>query len=48
MRLESEEQLDEVRRIPGVRVQVFPLGLEEAFIDLLGPEMLNELAEVQP
>lgn len=47
-RLESEGQLDPVRRMPGVRVQVFPLGLEEAFIDLLGPEMSSELAEVQP
>jgi len=47
VRLADESQLDEVRRIPGVRVNVFPLGLEEAFIDLLGPEMSEELAEVQ-
>jgi ABC-2 type transport system ATP-binding protein len=47
VRLEDEAQLDPVRRMPGVRVQVFPLGLEEAFIDLLGPELTKELAEVQ-
>jgi ABC-2 type transport system ATP-binding protein len=47
VRLDSEAQLDEVRRMPGVRVQVFPLGLEEAFIDLLGPELSKELAEAQ-
>ena len=47
VRLEDENQLDPVRRMPGVRVQVFPLGLEEAFIDLLGPELSEELAEVR-
>ena len=47
VRLEDEAQLDPVRRMAGVRVQVFPLGLEEAFIDLLGPEVTEELAEVQ-
>jgi ABC-2 type transport system ATP-binding protein len=47
VRLADESQLDAVRRMPGVRVQVFPLGLEEAFIDLLGPELSDELAEVQ-
>jgi hypothetical protein len=47
VRLEDEAQLDPVRRMEGVRVQVFPLGLEEAFIDMLGPELTEELAEVQ-
>jgi ABC-2 type transport system ATP-binding protein len=47
VRLAEESQLDEVRRIAGVRVNVFPLGLEEAFIDLLGPEISEELTEVQ-
>jgi hypothetical protein len=46
-KLDSESQLDVIRSIPGVRVQVFPLGLEEAFIDLLGPELSKELAEAQ-
>jgi ABC-2 type transport system ATP-binding protein len=48
VRLEDEGQLDTVRQLAGVRVQVFPLGLEEAFIDLLGPEMAEELEEVLP
>lgn len=47
VRLDDEAELDPIRRIPGVRVNVFPLGLEEAFIDLLGPEMSRELLEVQ-
>jgi ABC-2 type transport system ATP-binding protein len=35
-RIESDTQLDVVRRLPGARVQVFPLGLEETFIEFLG------------
>lgn len=38
VRLVSETQLDGVRRIPGVRVNEFPMSLEETMIDLLGPE----------
>ena len=33
-RLMSEGQLDEIRDLPGARVQVFPMGLEEIFIEL--------------
>ena len=32
----NEAQLDPVRQLPGVRVQLFPLGLEEIFIELVG------------
>jgi ABC-2 type transport system ATP-binding protein len=32
----NAEQLDPVRRLPGVRLQVFPLGLEDIFIELFG------------
>ena len=41
-RIESDTQLDAVRRIPGVRVNVFPLGLEDAFIELFGPASRSE------
>jgi ABC-2 type transport system ATP-binding protein len=43
VRLESETQLDEVRELPGVRVNVFPLGLEDIFIEIFGPESRGEL-----
>lgn len=36
VRISSETQLDEIRALPGVRVNEFPLGLEEIFIHLLG------------
>jgi len=41
----SETQLDGVRALPGVRVNVFPLGLEEIFIELFGPKARREFAE---
>ncbi len=34
-RLESPQQLDEIRALPGVRVSDFPLGLQDLFIELL-------------
>jgi ABC-2 type transport system ATP-binding protein len=37
VRLASERALDDARAIPGTRVQVFPLGLEEIVIGILGP-----------
>jgi ABC-2 type transport system ATP-binding protein len=37
VRVLSDTQLDTVRAIPGVRVNVFPLGLEDIFIELLAP-----------
>ena len=45
-RLEKESALDELRAQPGVRVQTFPLNLEELFIEMLGPEAREELTEV--
>jgi ABC-2 type transport system ATP-binding protein len=34
--LENDTDLDEIRRIPGARVNVFPLGLEDLYIELFG------------
>lgn len=34
-RLETPQQLDEIRALPGVRVSDFPLGLQDLFIELL-------------
>ncbi|MEK7676983.1 MAG: ABC transporter ATP-binding protein [Verrucomicrobiota bacterium] len=34
--LVDAEHLESIRRWPGVRVQVFPLGLEEIFIEMVG------------
>lgn len=34
VKLESDHQLNEIRQIPGVRVNIFPLGLEDIFIEL--------------
>jgi len=45
VRLESDSQLDEVRRVPGVRVNVFPVGLEDLFIELFGPGSRAEFVE---
>lgn len=44
-RLDSETQLDAVRAMEGVRVQVFLLGLEDIFIALFGREPAGELLE---
>jgi hypothetical protein len=33
-RVAHEEQLDHLRQIPGTRVNVFPLTLEEVFVAL--------------
>jgi ABC-2 type transport system ATP-binding protein len=35
-RLTSDIQLEPIRHLPGVRVNVFPLGLEEIFLELAG------------
>ena len=45
VRLLSETQLDAVRAIPGARVNVFPLGLEDIFIELLGPRAAADTLE---
>ncbi len=41
----GETQLGELRRRPDVRVSVFPMGLEEMLIELLGPSNGTELHE---
>jgi ABC-2 type transport system ATP-binding protein len=43
-RLVHEAQLDEIRYLPGVRVNVFPLALEEIFVELLRENGLEEPA----
>jgi hypothetical protein len=35
-RIANEAQLEALRLIPGARVNVFPLGLEEIFLELYG------------
>jgi len=47
VRLLSDAQLDALRETPGARVSVFPLGLEDIFIELLGLGARAELTEVQ-
>lgn len=47
VRLASDAQLDELRRMPGVRVNVFPLGLEDIFIELFGTESGESFTEEQ-
>ena len=44
-RLESDTQLDELRRISGARVNVFPLGLEETYIELFGSQDNGDTGE---
>jgi ABC-2 type transport system ATP-binding protein len=46
VRMADERGLDELRKQPGVRVNVFSLGLEDLFIALLGPTEAGELKEV--
>ena len=41
----SDTQLDAVRRMPGVRVTEFPLGLEDIFIELMGPQTPEEVPQ---
>jgi ABC-2 type transport system ATP-binding protein len=45
VRLEREGALDELQRIPGARVNVFPLGLEDIFIELFGAKTAQEFVE---
>jgi ABC-2 type transport system ATP-binding protein len=44
-RLPDSQYLETLRRQPGVRVQTFPLSLEEIFIELLGQGVRDEVAE---
>jgi len=36
VRLENEETLTRIRQIPGVKAQVFPMGLEDTFLEWFG------------
>ncbi len=45
VKLESDSQLDVIRAIEGVRVSVFPLGLEDSFIEIFGPDSRGEFVE---
>lgn len=48
VRLASESQLDLVRQLPGARVNVFPMNLEEIFIELLGRQTGHDLTKTNP
>jgi len=41
----GENQFDELRKIPGVRIDIFPLSLEDIVIDLFGPASRVEFSE---
>ena len=43
----SETQFDDLHRRPDARVNIFPLGLEEIFVDLFGPGMAGESGGIQ-
>jgi ABC-2 type transport system ATP-binding protein len=43
--LSDDAQLDNIRRLPGVRVNLFSLGLEEIFIELFGRNGSAELTD---
>lgn len=48
-RLADTQYLEALRRTPGLRVQIFPLGLEEIFIELLGRARRDESSsEISP
>jgi hypothetical protein len=47
VRMVSDTQFDELHKRPDLRVNVFPLGLEEIFIDLFGPEARGEFGDMQ-
>jgi ABC-2 type transport system ATP-binding protein len=44
VRLEDEAQLAPVQAMADVRVNVYPLGLEDVFVEMFGPEPLDEPA----
>ncbi len=43
--LEDPQHLDALSAQDGLRVNVFPLGLEDTFIELFGPQATAELEE---
>jgi ABC-2 type transport system ATP-binding protein len=46
-KLESDTQFDAVRQKPGLRLNIFPMNLEEIFIELLSRRGEGDLAEEQ-
>jgi ABC-2 type transport system ATP-binding protein len=46
MRVSDDREIDKFRAIPGVRVNAFPVGLEDLFINLLGESQAAEMMEV--
>ena len=40
-RIEEESQIESLRRTPGARVEFFPMGLEEIYVELFGTEPEN-------
>ncbi len=47
-RIADDTQLDGLRSSPGVRVNVFPLTLEELFVELFQPDLTQEVLSVEP
>ncbi len=45
VRLTDDAELDPIRQMEGARVNEFPLGLEESFIELLGSGNISEFRE---
>ena len=45
VRLADESPLEKIRAMPGLRMNVFPLGLEDVFVELFGPETREEFKE---
>lgn len=43
VRIAADNQFDQLQQTPGVRVSVFPLSLEDMFIELFGPKSPGEL-----
>jgi ABC-2 type transport system ATP-binding protein len=48
VRLNHENDLEPMRRLAGVRVQIFPLGLEEIFIELFGRAERDSTIKEEP
>ena len=47
VRFANDTQLDDLRRQGNLRVSVFPMGLEEIFVELFGPESRGEMGDRQ-
>ena len=45
VKFDSEEAMEELSHQPGMRVQIFPINLEDLFIELLGKDKNNKTTE---